>query len=329
MSKRQYNIDNLRGFITCLVVMGHVLLGFEGLYNYTGAEELFRSTLLRYIYSFHMPIFFALSGYFFSYEKIPNISDIKNFVVHKFITLMIPYFLFSIIYWCIKKMLASILLAPISIKQLLYIPIIPIEFMWYLYALFFINCFAEILLLVVKNKYIIFLISILILFIPNCDIYIIDIIKGYFIYFCLGHIISIIKQTRTKITVCCIAGALDMILFFGSSQIAFISTYFYNIIVAICGSLFWSFLFLLLSSEKKILFLYKLGRNGMPIYLMNVIVVGGIRTVLNRMGIVGFVPNVVIGFFGATILCYVVYVFFIKKIKILNFIFYPRFNGRI
>ena len=44
---------------------------------------------------------------------------------------------------------------------------------------------------------------------------------------------------------------------------------------------------------------------------------------LNKIGIVGFVPNVIVGGLGAIIVCYGVYVYVIRKSVILNFIFYP------
>lgn len=47
-----------------------------------------------FIYVFHMPLFFFLSGLLFSFNKH---SDFRSFAGHRFRQLMIPYFFFSII----------------------------------------------------------------------------------------------------------------------------------------------------------------------------------------------------------------------------------------
>lgn len=55
--------------------------------------------LVNYIYSFHMPLFFFISGYLFSDKKY---KTIKDFAKKKARTLLIPYFIFSILsylYW--------------------------------------------------------------------------------------------------------------------------------------------------------------------------------------------------------------------------------------
>lgn len=299
-------------------MLGHVLWGFEGMYNYSGNEEIIRVTLLKYIYSFHMPIFFALSGYFFAFDRRRKFEDVKKFVFHKFISLMIPYFLFSIIYWVTKKLLSSVLMSPVSVSELLGIVIRPIEFMWYLYALFFVNCFAEILAYIIKNKKIIWAISLLLMFMPDVGISVIDFVKGYMFYFCLGNIITVVNKRGHKVFLCSLFGIFNIILFF--ANIDFAMKY---VVVTISGVLFWMMLFLCWDEQIKIPILYQLGKNGMPIYLMHVVAVGGIRIILNKIGIVSFVPNLIIGFIGAILLCQVIYELIIRKIKVLDFIFYP------
>lgn len=73
-------IDNLRAFAIILVVLGHNYFIFSG-----------------YISTFHVPIFFLISGYLFKYKK-----DFKQFFSRKCKTLLQPYFFFSItlyIFW--------------------------------------------------------------------------------------------------------------------------------------------------------------------------------------------------------------------------------------
>jgi fucose 4-O-acetylase-like acetyltransferase len=85
MSKRIKWIDTAKGLGIILVILGHKLTISSSIYNY--------------IYSFHMPFFFFLSGYLFS--DINNMK-LKDFAIKKSRSLLIPYFIFaaiSYIYW--------------------------------------------------------------------------------------------------------------------------------------------------------------------------------------------------------------------------------------
>ena len=49
----------------------------------------------KYIYWFHMPLFFVLSGFFF--RSIDNINEIKLFIKKRAFRLLIPYFLYLLV----------------------------------------------------------------------------------------------------------------------------------------------------------------------------------------------------------------------------------------
>lgn len=74
-------IDSLKGMAIILVIIGHL--------NNISSE------LDRYIYSFHMPLFFFISGYLFNFEKYVDIG--KEYLVKKIYSLIVPYFFFSVI----------------------------------------------------------------------------------------------------------------------------------------------------------------------------------------------------------------------------------------
>ena len=80
-------IDALRGVLILLVVLGHCIQVALG----RGCED---SPLYRIIYSFHMPAFFAVSGYL-SYHH--HHRD-RWYVFHRrFLQLMVPFFIWSLI----------------------------------------------------------------------------------------------------------------------------------------------------------------------------------------------------------------------------------------
>ena len=74
--KREKWADILKGIGAVIVVIGHLVL-------YDGNAKI-------YIYSFHMPLFFFISGYLYHQEK-----SFFQFLLRKVRTLIIPYFMFA------------------------------------------------------------------------------------------------------------------------------------------------------------------------------------------------------------------------------------------
>lgn len=83
-------IDKLRGFAIILVVMGHAL-------EHNG----YRSTLYNFIYSFHMPIFFCISGFVTMYacslSTESKIIDHVKYICKKFLAIMLPFFSWTLV----------------------------------------------------------------------------------------------------------------------------------------------------------------------------------------------------------------------------------------
>ncbi|MEH7525622.1 acyltransferase family protein [Bacillus sp. JJ1503] len=85
MKKREYYFDNAKFILISLVVFGHFLQSFiednEAIY-----------TLYKVIYTFHMPAFILISGYFAKgFNKKGYISKISR-------KLILPYIIFQVIY---------------------------------------------------------------------------------------------------------------------------------------------------------------------------------------------------------------------------------------
>ena len=78
--KREKYIDIAKGIAIILVIMGHC--------------EYTNETLLVWIYSFHMPLFFMINGFFIK-NSIKRLS-LKEFTKKKSKTILIPYLVFSI-----------------------------------------------------------------------------------------------------------------------------------------------------------------------------------------------------------------------------------------
>ncbi len=75
-------IDTSKALGVILVIYGHI--------------SLCPNALNVWLCSFHMPLFFFLSGVTINIEKL---SNFKMFFINKFKTLIIPYFIFSAVNW--------------------------------------------------------------------------------------------------------------------------------------------------------------------------------------------------------------------------------------
>lgn len=97
LKKHYYDeITLIRGILALLVVLGHITSQFE-LDGSTESNLLY--AIGRVIYSFHMALFFVISG-FVSIKSIEfeNISDKLQYTKSRFERLMLPYFAMGIIY---------------------------------------------------------------------------------------------------------------------------------------------------------------------------------------------------------------------------------------
>ena len=81
-------IDILKLFTIYLVIWGHAIMHFQPNYG--------DSTIFQLIYSFHMPLFMMLSGYF----AVSSMElDVKTFFVKKFRQLLLPCISWGIVCW--------------------------------------------------------------------------------------------------------------------------------------------------------------------------------------------------------------------------------------
>ena len=130
--KRIEWIDIAKGLLIILVVMGHVTSSYHAASMYSNAPLLNFSHQL--IYSFHMPAFMFISGLLFR-TKADKKSQVKNILL----SYGVPYLFFSLLWWIFKFVLSGIVNSQLGLADLLLIPVFPISFMWFLYALLIIE----------------------------------------------------------------------------------------------------------------------------------------------------------------------------------------------
>ena len=88
-SNRLFYVDNLRGFLIILVVLGHCIQHLD--------IDFDHNIVFRYIYSFHMPLFMFISG-FVSYKREYHWTSIKR----RFIQLVIPFIAWAMVSMSLK-----------------------------------------------------------------------------------------------------------------------------------------------------------------------------------------------------------------------------------
>jgi fucose 4-O-acetylase-like acetyltransferase len=90
MKQRLDYIDQIKGIAIILVVIGHIIQ-----FNF---EKGHTNSVFMIIYSFHMPLFFFISGYIgFKTVKVDDFKSFKVALVKKMISLVIPLIIWSLL----------------------------------------------------------------------------------------------------------------------------------------------------------------------------------------------------------------------------------------
>ena len=116
MKERLHYLDTLKGILIVLVILGHVIQA-----NIDSYQEVF---LFRFIYSFHMPLFFFISG-FLTFRK----SAKHGFIAKRARQCLIPFATWALLTPLIKT-------GNFDMQQTLQTLLYPNNGLWFLYNLF-------------------------------------------------------------------------------------------------------------------------------------------------------------------------------------------------
>src|SRR5262249_32957529 len=129
-------IDHARGIAIALVVLGHVIRGLR--IEKVGPSLLYYQELDLLIYSFHMPLFFVLSGILFTKRHFTSTLDFARVTV---VGLVVPYVLWTIAFVTSQNLAGSTVVNhAYDFAQLINIWRYLIAHMWFFYALMFVQC---------------------------------------------------------------------------------------------------------------------------------------------------------------------------------------------
>ena len=182
-SERLAYLDIAKGIGIILVVIGHCIPDASSL---TGISNPYFKLMHQIIYSFHMPLFFFIAGFFVNTQKFsvssPYLQKTYLFIRKKFNRLIVPYLFVGLCYLPLKLAFSQFANRPYHINNLwkIIIGINPDGELWFLYSLFMINVLVAV---VFKFKVSLWKImaALLAMLSPFCHI-----ITNYLLYFLIG-----------------------------------------------------------------------------------------------------------------------------------------------
>jgi fucose 4-O-acetylase-like acetyltransferase len=127
-------LDYVKGIGIILVVFAHVVRGLR--FDMVGDRLYDYQTIDPWIYSFHMPLFFFVSGFLFSGRSFPTWQHFLRAMV---IGIVVPYVVWTVAFVGLQRVALSQVNNPYDLQRLLHIWRYPIGHMWFLYALFFVQ----------------------------------------------------------------------------------------------------------------------------------------------------------------------------------------------
>lgn len=130
-AERSLTVDVVKGIAISLMVLGHTN---QGIMHRGWYKSDFGLRLGAFIYSFHMPAFFFVSGIFIcsSLQK----RGWKRFVSNKVSTILYPYFLWSVFASILFRLLQRWMLEPVLPFRQTVLSILSGNMLWFLAALF-------------------------------------------------------------------------------------------------------------------------------------------------------------------------------------------------
>ena len=283
MKKYLSEINIVKAFGIMLVVVGHA---FPDASSTSGIGNIVGKTIYDIIYSFHMATFVFASGVV-SYKYYIGINQKKEAIKKRFFRLMIPYFVWGLIYIPFKVVLNRFANEPFYLDNIwtLLLGNNPYSGLWFLYTLFFIALFHIIIVDNDRKLKIIFFISLLCLVI-NQRIVIAEPLNWFFSYSFFYYFGMIFKKYYKYFTYffkhkfCFIVTfTLFSFLFFLKENLK-CQIFYLNTLTAISG-IFMIYSISYLFKNNKLLDLY--GKYSMDVYIFSGPILVALRILLFKI----------------------------------------------
>ncbi len=322
-------VDYARGITIILVVYRHV---FEGIGGGASGEYRALEYFNAFFFSFRMPLFFMISGLFFSQTFAKN--GLPLYIKKRFSTILYPLLIWGVMQITLQLVLKNYVNAnrqPIDYINLLIKPR-EIEQFWYLNALFFVATLYAILTHYLKFKVKQQLIFGSALFIASAFIskvytnngkypwelgFIFD-VMFFYVFFAFGDVVSkvVLSQknyrifTSFKTALIMLPAFILVQYFFTETNLAKGNDYFVQyqmpalyIPAAVIGGAFIVCISFLLEKWQVLKFLRVIGYHSLYIYAAHLLVTAGTRIIFTKLLGITYPPAIMTAglFLGITI----------------------------
>jgi len=299
-------VDQAKGIGILLVVFGHVLSGVR-LAGLHVDPQFFRWTWDA-IYSFHIPLFFYLSGLFFphSWQR----RGFRGVMLSKVDTLVYPYVLWSLLQGLLQVAMSQHVNNPVTLGEVFSLLWRPRQEFWFLYALFFVYLYVCVLYAVLpaRLRWTLLIAAVAFYFLRGplrhegpWIVY----PAWYLVYFLAGALLHSATRTLTEqprrwlaVSVIVFAGAVVLSHWLaatvpnGQSNPAISAG---NLLAAVSGTVMVVCVSVLLAN-REVRLMADLGRRSLEIYLLHTVAAGAARVALIKvLGVTNVPVHLLVG----------------------------------
>ena len=277
MKETKHNLMACRGIAAFLVVLEHSIIRYP---IDLRAQAEWCVILGNLINSFHMPLFFLLSGYFTSTK---GLGSPQEWLAKHAKRLLLPYLVMGMVDMMPRLLLQSLVNNPSNIQDSLIDIIFYGGYFWFLIAMFLVQLVAAVGVSCGQRK-LLFGISVVLMISTRLvsfpDLFCINQAAYYLFFYLLGGYYREFEEWAARKQVLLnIVSALVFVLF------GWMGNHWANILVAIAASWLTLQLATQLTRKGKNAVLEAAGKYSLQIYLFNGITLGVARTLLVRIGV--------------------------------------------
>ena len=324
---RYKEVDILKGIAIFLVLLGHAIIYFPvNLHEIKWCEYLF-----MWLSCVHMPLFFLMSGFCWSFR-----GGYGGYVLKKAKRLIVPYLVFSVIDLVPRALLPELVNRDKSVTQSIADVLLRGGEYWFLYALFVIFLIFPLIDLAVKKlpaaKWIFF-----ILFAAaaasgiEIGIFTLTPIIKYLFYFFAGYLAKksmpalrrlysfAVSHRAVSFAVC----VLSALLWCGATYILceLVDVQALRFVSGLLGVFFFVSAVCLNGKSPLLTPFAEIGKYSLQLYLFNGVLLTVARTVIVKLlGVTAAVPVIAFNMLVTLGISYIVIKFIVEKVKIFRFL---------
>ncbi len=288
IAKRINFIDSLKGLAILFVVWGHSIQYLRD------GSDFFHNPIIEFLYSFHLPLFFMISGFFFNSSIKLNF---KEFLYKKSIQLLLPCLIWAILFESIHLIQSDRIDWIQSIKTIVFPTMWPI---WFLKELFLSYILVYLSYKISSKKLIAFTMCLVfVLIAPKCNyqrfllpMFLAGILLNDFYQYFVNHLKFTLFLSGFVFLVCLLFWDGNFTIYETefpeiinirtfSFDFANIDISLFRLITGLYGSIFWFLLFMKTYNNNTIYsLLSKIGIQTLSIYILQVII---LENIVNRI----------------------------------------------